>query len=224
MIIVHEDLPDLADEVAETLRNVYGFPTDIFNRNLEGVFTPTKKWKGYLTANSELTTALPEFKDKAILVLIDRDLYLHEDQQEDNWILGYSCGRISAVSIARLKRSDREPSDTLEITHDKFLKRVNHIAIHEIGHDAVQGDHHELAVFVNAKTNYKMRLGNHCPDSHCVMYEIIDVIKPDETKEYMLIGDKKITDAGLDVVLENAYPDWFCSSCKDSITLDAKYF
>ena len=104
------------------------------------------------------------------------------------------------------------------------MKRVNHIAIHEIGHDAVEGDHYKLAKFVNARTGYEMRLGPHCTDPKYVMYEVIDIIDPDETKEYMLLGDEIITNAGLDVVLEDIYPDWFCELCEPNIKLKDKYF
>jgi hypothetical protein len=47
MIILHENIPVEAQRIAEVLRQVYSFPVEIENRNMDNWFLPMKKFSGF---------------------------------------------------------------------------------------------------------------------------------------------------------------------------------
>lgn len=225
MILVHEKLPEEAAKIAEALKEVYGIDSKVLEKDLEVVLIPIPKFDGYEWQPHNFRRKLDILNGKAILAVTSRDLYAEDESKDDDWVFGSfsPMANISIVSTARMKRVDSEPSKTLEVPEELYLKRLLTLAIHEIGHDIVQALHFQAAYYVNARTGHELRLGPHCTDPRCVMYEIIDIKAPNPEDEYMLLGDEKRFDAGLDDVIERMHPDWFCDKCKASIDVDEKY-
>lgn len=225
MILVHENLPEEAAKIAEALKEVYGINSEVLEKDFEGVFKPIPEFDGYLCSLRNFRKILSIPNGKAILAVTPRDLYAEDESKDDDWVFG-SClpiANISIASTARMKREDSEPSKTLEIPKELYYKRLLTLAIHEIGHDVVQAGHFQPVYYVNARTGHDLRLGPHCTDPRCAMYEIIDIKAPNPEDEYMLLGDEKRFDAGLDDVIERMHPDWFCDRCKGSIIVNGKY-
>ncbi len=230
MLIVHENMPGEASIIAGALRDAYGIGSDIEHVNLEGVFTPIPEFGGYLASGVQVTLALQKFKSergkgvgKATLVLTPRDLYSGNDSREDDWIFGYNIGDISVASSARMKRPDGQPSSDVQVERDLYLRRLKVLAVHEIGHDVVQGEHLQLATWVNVQTGHELWLGRHCTDNTCVMYEVADIRTPKPTEGYIRLGTEKRFDAGLDEVIQRLRPDYLCGDCRDAVKIDTGY-
>ena len=225
MIIVHENLPAEAAKIAEALKDTYGIDNEIIEKDIGVVLKSITKFEGYEWSAYKFRETLDLPKERAILAVTSRDLYADDQSKEDDWVFG-SCSPSASISIAstaRLKRPDSEPSKTLEIPEELYLKRLLTLAIHEMGHDVVQAEHFQPAHYVNARTGHELRLGPHCDNPSCVMYEIIDIRAPKQEDEYLLLGKEKRFDAGLDDVIERMHPDWFCDRCKTAIVVDEKY-
>ena len=223
MIIIHEDLPMEAGEVAKALNLVYGIKSEIKSANLDGLFTPVKDFDGYLAFEIDLDQ-LEVPKDKKALILTQRDLYTSPINQEDSWIFGYHLNRTMVLSVARKRRYNNQPSKTIEVPLDLYIKRVKATAIHEIGHDVINSKHHLEASYVNSQdVDNPMYLGLHCIDNKCMMYESIDITTPKPEEGYLLLGGEKKFDAGLDDLLERVYPNWLCNRCIDSINIPDGY-
>lgn len=223
MIIVHENLTKEAEKVAQTLKEVYGFDSDIINRDLTPVFVRIQEFNGYWESAEQLEKILADFANKKILVITPKDVYARDVSQNDDWIFGYCWGNLTLVSTARMKRLDSKPSTILEVTEKQYTKRLEALAIHEIGHSVVRAPHFQLATWINNKTGYELWLGQHCTDNTCVMYEIVDIRAPPREEGHMRLGSEKKYDAGLDDVLERIKPGWFCDRCKTSIEIDESY-
>ncbi len=230
MLIVHENMPEEAANVAQAVKSTYGIDSVIELIGLEETFTPIPKFKGYWHSSIRVAGALREFTTesgketgKAILLLTHRDLYLGDDNQEDNWIFGYNTGNISVVSGARMKREDNVPSDELHVSRDLYLSRLKVLGVHEIGHDVINRERMQIATWVNAKTGYELNLGPHCTDNTCVMYEVVDIKAPPQTDGYMRLGTEKRFDASLDDLIRRLRPDYLCTDCRDSVKIGASY-
>ena len=225
MKLIHENLLIEAFEIAQALKKVYGIDSEIIEKDFKGVFKPLPEFDGYLCDLRNFREKLNIPNGKAVFAMTSRDLYAEDESKDDDWVFG-SCLRIENISIAstaRLKRFNSEPSGTLKVPYKLYLKRLLTLAIHEIGHDVVQAEHFQPAYYVNAETGHELRLGPHCTDPGCVMYEIIDIRAPKPEVEYMLLGKEKRFDAGLDDVIERMHPDWFCDKCKTSVVVDERY-
>jgi predicted Zn-dependent protease len=224
MIIWHENLEKEAIEISKTLNDVYGFKTQLINKNMDDLFTAIPEFDGFRPeSTANLATALEKFNGKAILILTNRDLYCEKNSKDDDWIFGFCDTNLMAVSNARMKRYDNQPSQEMTVTLDLYLKRLKALSIHEIGHDIVKANHYKEAVWVNTRTNYRLNLGPHCTDNSCVMYEIVDINAPFKEEGYLQLGDEEKYDAGLDDVLERIYSQWFCKKCLDAIVIGEKY-
>src|SRR3989344_4259361 len=223
MLILHEDLPMEAEESAKALNLVYGIKSEIKSANLDGLFTSVKDFEGYLAFEIDLDQ-LEVQKDKKAFILTQRDLYISPVNQEDSWIFGYHLNRTMVLSVARKRRYDNQPSKTIEVPLGLYIKRVKATAIHEIGHDVINSKHHLEANYVNSQdVDNPMYLGLHCIDNKCMMYESIDITTPKPEEGYLLLGEEKKFDAGLDDLLERVYPNWLCNICKDSINIPDGY-
>jgi predicted Zn-dependent protease len=231
MILLHENLDKEVIEISKTLSEVYGFNSQIINKNLDGLFTPIPKFDGFkseLTAE-KLESVSTEFNGKAVLILTKRDLYSKEDDRNEDWVFGVNhiepYAHISVVSNARIKRYDNQLSQEIEVPFDLYIKRLKALSIHEIGHDVVKANHYREAFWVNTyKKDYKpLPLEKHCIDNSCVMYATVDIKAPSKEEGYMRLGSEKKYDAGLDDVLERIYPKWFCGKCLEAILIDEKY-
>jgi len=223
MIIVHENLTEESEEIARVFREVYGFDSVLHNRDLTSAFLPIPQFNGFWCSENELYEHLNEFDRKKFLVVTPRDVYAGDESKEDDWIFGYKWGNLTLASTARMKREDNLPSDELVVPREKYIKRLEVLAIHEVGHEVVKAKHFKDAVWVNAKTGHQLSLGPHCTDNTCVMYEVVDINSPPKEEGYMLLGDEMKYDNGLNQVVERLTPDWFCGRCKESIAIDESY-
>ena len=220
MILVHEDMQKEAEHVASRLQEVYNIPAFLVNQDLKNLFTPIQSFPGFFYSHLNLKNQFfKEFHNNSVFVLTSRDLYIADKDRNDDWIFGYRWANLTVVTNARMKRKDSQPSSDLQIPFETYLKRLDFLSIHEVGHDLVKAKHHKNAQWVNVKTNYTMELGQHCTDNKCVMYEIVDIKAPPISEGHMLLGDEKRYDAGLDDLLERIYPDWFCSKCREAISV-----
>ena len=222
MLIIHENMQKEAEHIAETLRDVYGFESKLSNKNLKKVFQPLPEFNGYWESFSSFLDYLKNEK-RSVFVLTPRDMFFDNVSKEDDWAFGYSGGKLSVLASARLKRPDNKPSDVLCIPEKQYFKRLDQMAVHEVGHDVVHAKHMEQAIWVSTKNNHKMPLGPHCTDPSCVMYEVVDIKAPPKEEGYMLLGIKKIYNAGLDEIIEKNYPDRFCKKCKKGIIIPDYY-
>jgi predicted Zn-dependent protease len=119
-----------------------------------------------------LKGALDECNEKKVLVLTHRDIYANNSSKNDDWIFGYCSGNLTLASTARMKRFDSQPSSVLEVPEELYFRRLETLAIHEIGHGVVRAPHLQLATWVNAQSGGELWLGMHCTDNTCVMYEV----------------------------------------------------
>lgn len=228
MIIFHENMELEAKRVAKSLKDVYDVPVKNSFQSLDGLLVPIPDFNGYSGKSlKKLKARLPEVEKKAALILTKRDLYWETNNQEEDWVWG--CGEdgtsISLISVARLRGKDSKPSDKLKVPLSQYLSRLESIAIHEVGHDFLdqQAKHFVDTKGVNARTGYIEELGVHCPDNKCVMYQSIDIKSPPPEEYYMLFGNAKRYDGGLDDALKIMHPDWFCELCKRELKTPEKY-
>jgi hypothetical protein len=221
MIIVHEDLTKEAERIAQRFRRIYGFDSKLINRDLTPAFVGI--FNGFWDSSEQLKKLLREYANKKILVITPKDIYANNVSQKDDWLFGYCSGDLTLVSTARMKRFDNKPSVTLEVPEEQYMKRLEALAVHEIGHDVVKAHHFQQASWVNGQTGYELHLGPHCTDNTCVMYEIVDITAPSREEGHMQLGTEKKYDAGLDDVLGRLGPNWFCDKCKSSIEIDGSY-
>jgi predicted Zn-dependent protease len=232
MLILHEDMPSEARGVAEAVEKAYGIPSTIIAKHLDNVFIPIEKFHGYFPFSfSMLRFCESMAKGKYTMILTPRDLYAGDESQDDDWVLGGTCSgksngidsHVGIVSGARMKREDSKPSSNLTVPLEKYSKRLQTTAVHEIGHDVVRSPHLVEAKLVNSRSGHELELGKHCTDNKCLMYEVIDIKTPKPEDSYLLLGNEKRFDAGLDEAIARMYPDFFCKRCRDSLVIDDKY-
>lgn len=223
MIIIHEGLAKEAERIAQRFREVYGFDNKLVGMDLTQAFVQIPEFNGFWGSYYQLKKFLEEYAGKKVLILTPRDIYANNVSQNDDWLFGYCSENLTLVSTARMKRFDSKPGTTLEIPEGLYLKRLEVLAIHEVGHDVVHAPHFQLATWVNDQTGHELPLGKHCKDNTCVMYEIVDIRTPPKEVGHMRLGTEKKYDAGLDDVLERLNPKWFCDKCRPSIKIDNSY-
>jgi len=239
MIILNEHLGQEADEVADKLNETYGFSPwidckthDFFDKFLTCVQRPTDLPKGILSTSLELRRKLKDEygKDKKVLVLTQRDIFdsdnpNHVDFDED-WLFSFSFGKLSMISTARLKRPDNKPSNELQVSEDLYMKRLQALAVGEIGLGFIHNPaHFKDAIWVNTTKGNRLKLGPSCTNNSCAMYGVVDIKAPHADEGYMLLGKEKRYDAGLDNLLERLgdRPDWLCKRCRDSVKVGKEY-
>ncbi|MBI2666664.1 hypothetical protein HYX13_03575 [Candidatus Woesearchaeota archaeon] len=225
MIILHEHLPQEAEHIAEIVRQIYNIPIRLDDQILRNFFPALLKFQGHLTSQPWKEDTLSEiFSGEKILILTPRDLYCNDHSKDDDWIFGYSRENVAVVTVARMKKRDRQPSETLHIPEKDYLKRIATLAVHEIGHDIIGREHMQPAVWINTKTDYKLPLGPHCTDNRCAMYEVVDIQAPSKEEGYMQLGEEKKYDAGLNDLLERMYPEMLCFPCKEAVNIPERYY
>ena len=230
MIILHENMQEEAENTANSIKEVYGLESELVDGNLDGLFPEIPEFSGYNPMSWDLID-FANHLGHAVLILTPRDLYADNKNQEDDWVFGsaYHLNEpeknlaVSVVSSARMKRFDNHASNDLLVPKSLYFKRISSTGVHEIGHDVVKSPHLKPAKLVNAVTGYELPLGLHCDDNKCIMYEIIDIKSPPKEESYLVLGDEKRFDAGLDDVIERMHPDWLCGRCKSSVVIDDKY-
>jgi predicted Zn-dependent protease len=224
MIILHEYLDQDIGIISKEIAKTFDVHPMIVNTDFGDIFKPTKNWKGFLHSDEELLSFVKKYHGLKSIIFTPRDLYIDDKSHEDGWIFGYSVDKFSVVTTARMKRFDNKPSKEVFVPRNKYLDRVINMAIHEIGHDVVKGNHLLSAKWVSLKNNYSFELGSHCTDNKCVLYEVVDITTPPKEEGHMLLGEEKVYDTGLDELLERRYANYFCKKCRDSIVLDKGYF
>ncbi len=217
MIILNENLPREAFGIAKVIKEVYGLGSEIIDGDFKDDFEPIPKFGGYRT--SWLGISLKPFQGKAVLALTQRDLYVSDESQDDDWIFGYSGGNLSVVSTARLRGDTSKPTQAIRVLSELYLRRLNVMAVHEIGHSVVKGKHFQDATWVSIQNNRRLPLGLHCTDNTCAMYEVVDLKAPHPGEGYMQLGREKKFDAGLDDLIERMNPQYLCGECRNSIKL-----
>ena len=127
------------------------------------------------------------------------------------------------ASTARMKRPDNKPSDIVAVSEDLYMKRLEILAVHEVGHNVCRAPHYQQAKWVNTKKGHEQQLGPHCTDNGCVMYEVVDIKTPPAEEGHLLLGIEKKYDAGLDDVISRLHPTWFCGQCLPHISIDESF-
>jgi hypothetical protein len=225
MIIYHENLPAEAEHVAGVLKKVYQLPVEIESANLDGFYGekelsngtgPIFEWYDWLNSlKPRQVDGQPVAEQR--MILSQKEQYVHFSETMEDWVNGYSLHdmRFSLVSVARLKGVDSKPTAELKVSQERYFDRIAYMSIHELGHELIRAPHFKKAFCCKTDSTgnviHKLKLGSHCTDPSCTMYEIID-LKP-EPNEFMLLGGEKRYDAYLDELLDRRYPDWLCSSC-----------
>lgn len=231
MLIFHENLGMEAEESAKKVRDVYGIRSRIENaeERFPEVFDQVPGIEAYLETDEEKAIrSFPEIKRVPALLLVSKDLYVRPEGKidfDEDWFFGESDGNLIYTSVARIKTFDGTPSKKIQVPLDVYLLRLHSINIHEVGHEFVQNPkHYKEAWSVNAETGEKiMELGTRCTDPKCIMYEAIDLKTPKPEENYLLLGDEKRFDAGMDEQNARLYKDWFCKPCKKAIKISEKY-
>jgi hypothetical protein len=223
MILVHEHMPREAEDTAIVLKEVYGIESVLIEDSLDKVFVPIPEFQGFVQSYYELIDHFKIAASKKLMVLTPKDIYISNQNKDDEWIFGYQVANLAVISTARMKRSDSQPSSILEVPYELYKKRLQYLAIHELGHDIIQAQHFRPASWVNAKTGNVVALGDHCTDNGCVMYEINDIQSPAPETGYLLLGDEQRFDSGLDPTIARLGPDWFCRRCSDAKIIGSGY-
>ncbi|MEK6892610.1 MAG: hypothetical protein AABX07_00220 [Nanoarchaeota archaeon] len=220
MLILHENLEEATLAISTAAEKVYGIKSKIEVKNFDGVFLSLPEFDGFYESNLQLANNLGDLMKKTVMIITPRDIYWNNTSKNDDWAFGYKWGNLMVVSDARMKRFDSQPSQSICIPEELYLKRITAVALHEIGHKVIHAQHYKEATWVNAKTGHIMPLGPHCTDNKCLMYEIVDIRAPPREEGFMQLGEERRYDAGLDDVLERMHSDWMCQRCRGSIKLD----
>ena len=224
MILIHENLSREAEYSANSLERVYPLKVTIREENLDGLLIPIPEFDGFLDSPKKLKEKFSWAKKKAVMILTGRDLYGWRKNKDEDWVFGNNEDGFNIISTARLKKEDSSPSSQLEVPFEKYIRRLESIVIHEVGHDLIgpQSKHFVDTYLINARGK-SQDLGEHCPNNRCVMYQSIDIKSPSPEIEYMMIGKEKRFDGGLDEALEIMYNNWFCDLCRSAIKMDERY-
>lgn len=222
MILLHEQMRSEATYLKGLIEDVFALPICMVEDSLNRFFDPLPEFEGYLY-KPKMDLLEKEFINTAVFILTKRDLYDIGYSRDDEWVLGGSFGKISVVTVARLMGKDSTPRTSLEVAREIYLRRVSLMTIHELGHDLVKAPHHQESSWVNIRNGYEVRLGRHCDDNHCAMYEVVDITTPPQSEGYLKLGSKHLYDAGLDQHLDRLQANWFCSRCKDHIVITDEY-
>ncbi|MBM3247309.1 hypothetical protein FJZ17_02095 [Candidatus Pacearchaeota archaeon] len=216
MLILHENLQLEAQRIRERFLGLFGFESELIQADLTPGFKPIPQFNGFYISERELARLSGSNKGR-VIVLTSKDLYLDDKNKEEDWIFGYCSPRIILVSTARMRKPQESQSKKHEVAREAYLKRVETIAVHEIGHSLVDPSHFLPTRWVNARTGYQLDLGEHCPEESCVMHQVVDVTSPKKGEGYLLVGDKKAYNAGLDELIRRLKRDPFCKRCRDTL-------
>jgi predicted Zn-dependent protease len=218
MIIVHESQPVAAAHIKTVLKRTFHVPVQLTEQCVPEVFTATPNGHLYSAERAEQFFHA-RFPDAAVLLVTGRNIFLSSDIKDD-FAIGFSHGTHAVVSTARLRRGI---SYTKHVSREQYLRRLAKVAVHEIGHGVVDGNHLQETTWVDMHASYRLDMGWHCADNTCVMYEFTDVQAPPVSAGHLLVGRTKRYDSGLDDQLRRMRSDWFCTDCKASINVTAPY-
>lgn len=220
MMLLHEFLPDEAAVVKSAIESTLRLPVRPVECDLSEYFVPIPGREAF-ESRPNLQTLLARFDGVAVQLLTRRDIHDPELGPDVAWLFGASLGPWSIVSVSRLFEPGAIASGrrNIELVH----KRLQVLALHEIGHDLVKGAHLVDATWVDARTCERASLGRHCADARCVMYAVIDLKAPSTQIEYLLVGDRIASDAGLDDLVQRLHEAWYCERCIQSMSVSPDY-
>lgn len=218
MIIIHENLESEAKIIAEGIKKIFPFQIEIISSNFsEKILTPIENFEGYLIPQNKVISKELD-STKRFILLTEKDIYYAKNSKEDDWIFAYEYDELSEtpiiISTARLRK---EPIENFE-------RRLEMLAIHEIGHEVVKSAHLKEAFWVNQETRYRLSLGSHCPNNSCALYEMTDIDTPPKSVGYLEIGGEKRYDSGIDEIIKRLPPGFFCDKCASSLVIHPAYF
>lgn len=190
LLIVHEHLHDEAVHVQQILKT-FGVQSTIVERDLSSTFIP--RVNGGFLRKSE-SDHKQTIRSSRAVVLTSRGVFAND--HPDSWVFGYNRGELFVVATERLKDKS-------------YLDRITFVVLHEIAHEAVKSRHLKEAVWMGQ--GFQQKLGKHCTDPKCTLYEIVDLKTP--TDGYMLLGREQRFDVGLDGLMQRRYKDYFCKRC-----------
>ena len=133
------------------------------------------------------------------LTLTTKDLFMTgSTSRDDDYFYGFSY--YSAwVSVCRLWSINDQPEAEIKVKKQTFVRRLDHVLIHELGHIFVRNqEHYEPYIITNEKTGHKTDTGEHCLDKRCVMSQFEDLVM-------------------LETHINDRYPGYFCERCRSSI-------
>ena len=196
ILVLAENIPIAkAKIVAKNMHQALGLSIlDIKKKKCSYLFTP--KFNGYIIK-------IPEAKKskRITLVLTNRELYWKNSKNKDQWIIGQTWTPTCVVSLRRIRGNTKVASE---------------IAIHEVGHIFLsyfgEPKHYREFIWVDLESG-KERLGRHCTDKRCVMYQHPGAKSPNLKEGYMLIDKKKTR--GIGWADTKLYKDWFCKRCRN---------
>lgn len=225
MILLHEQMREEAAHLAGLIKEVFAIPVRILEDGLERFFVSLPKVDGYYYI-PKIELLIQEFPGAAIFLLTKRDIYYGDTDKDNQWAFGATPedGPFFVAATARLMGIDSRPRTSLGIDHELFLQRLSYLTIHELGHKLIKdAPHHENAFWVNIRQKTSDRLGPHCDDSTCAMYEVVDIVAPAKDEGYLKLGDSCLYDAGLNEQLARLRADWYCARCRNHIFIPDSY-
>ncbi|HYR75893.1 MAG TPA: hypothetical protein VEM96_08625 [Pyrinomonadaceae bacterium] len=229
MILLHEQMEnDEAEFLKGVIEGVYKIPVRVSDYNLDPFFEKISATGEFYCNDPNLNGQLAkQFQGKAVFLLTRRDIFvcnmLAPFSKADQWAFGGTSesGPYHTVSIGRLMGQTSTAASSLSIDRDRYLRRLELLAIHELGHNIVHNQgHYKKAHYVNATTGERVCLGRHCDVNTCVMYEVIELRTPPCDQEYLELDGERRCDAGLNEHLDRVNVDWFCVNCKDKLHLN----
>jgi len=135
------------------------------------------------------------------LTLTAKDLFNSNSiSAEDDYLYGFA-NQCAWVSVCRLRSKNDRPVLEVEIDEPMYSQRLEHVAIHELGHIAVRDQKHfREYIITNKTTRHQTNTGEHCTDKRCVMSQFDDL-------------------KFLDEHIDKRYPKYFCLQCQASIRI-----
>lgn len=222
MILLHEHMTEEAESLKKLIEDLFEFPVLLVDDDLDQLFIPIPQFDGY-HYTPEIDLLFQRFGNAIAMILTPRDIYGGAKSKDDEWVFGANAGQFSVLATARLMGPDSKPRTSLCIARDLYQRRLSLMTIHELGHDLIKAPHHKNAAWVNVQNGVAMPLGPHCDNNTCAMYEVVDVTTPPREEGYLLLGDERFYDAGMDELLDRLRTDWFCPACKSHIVISDAY-
>jgi predicted Zn-dependent protease len=193
-ILFESGLSAEANFFVRAIKGVFGLDSTIQQKEVPSLFKYNGVVQGY-------ETRTPKHNSRKV-ILTNKDLFGSEaTSKEDDYFYGIAQNNIFFVSPTRLKGNTDTPTAQPTISESKYLGRLKHVLIHELGHFLVKDQkHYKDYVIVNPTTGHKTPTGMHCTDKRCVMSQFEDLKM-------------------LDSHISKSYPKLFCHICLGELEL-----
>lgn len=221
MFIIHEGLLEEAERLAQSIERVYGIRSRIIQMDLSQSWKPIRVFAKIRPHAEKLERILSKKHGKGKkLVITWRDL--GSGDNDDEWAFGSHCDGIDIMEIStfRLRGPDSQPNPVVTVPKEVYLRRLEVLGLHEVGHDVIRaiGARHLVETKWVDKDGNPQPFGEHCTDNRCVMYGIADICSQPESEGYMVVGEEKRSDGGLDDLIQRLRPELFCGKCEAAMT------